>query len=56
MGTVMSEARTENSAGKVNTKFKQFADDCGLYQSILFQTLLLPCNNLKCQLCFPPYH
>ena len=29
MSTVMSEARTENSAGKVNTKFKQFADDYG---------------------------
>ena len=29
MITVMSEARTENSSGKVNTKFKQFADDYG---------------------------
>lgn len=29
MSTVMSEARTENSSGKANTKFKQFADDYG---------------------------
>ena len=29
MKTVMDQARTEYSAGKINTKFKQFADDYG---------------------------
>lgn len=29
MKTVMDEARTEYSAGKINVKFKQFADDYG---------------------------
>lgn len=43
MKTVMDEARTEYSSGKVNVKFQQFADDYGF--------MVKPCiaGNVKLQ-------